>query len=175
MITIVAGTNRENSITLRFAGIYQQLLENAGAEVKFLSLTQLPAEILLTDVYDHQKKPAPVQQLQDEYFVPAEKFVFIFPEYNGSLPGVLKLLIDNLDPKLSFQNKKASLIGVSTGRAGNLRGLDHLTSILHHMKVTVLPNLLPISRVHMELDQNNILSEATQKVVNAHVHMTVQM
>lgn len=175
MITIVAGTNRENSITHRFALVYKRMLEETGVDVKLLSLTNLPVEMMLTDVYDHQKKPLPVVKLQDEYFVSSDKFVFIFPEYNGSLPGVLKLLIDNLDPKVSFHNKKASMIGISTGRAGNLRGLDHLTSILHHMKVTVLPHLLPVSRVHQELSPENELSEVTYKVVKAHVELTKDM
>ncbi|MFN8154492.1 MAG: NADPH-dependent FMN reductase [Bacteroidia bacterium] len=175
MITIIAGTNRENSITDRFTRVYKRMLEEAGEEVKYLSLIHLPAETLLTDVYDHKKKPAIIQQLQDEYFTNSGKFVFIFPEYNGSVPGVLKLLIDNLDPRVAFQHKKASLIGISTGRAGNLRGLDHMASILHHMKVTVLPNLLPISRVHLELDENNQLNESTLKVVKEHLSATIAL
>lgn len=175
MITIIAGTNREKSITCRFASVYKNMLEESGAPVKLLSLTHLPPEVLLTDVYDHQNKPASVQQLQEEYFVPASTFVFIFPEYNGSMPGILKLLIDNLDPRIAFQNKKASLIGISTGRAGNLRGLDHLAAVLHHMKVTVMPNLLPVSRVHLELSEDNQLTEGTLKVVRNHLAQTLSL
>lgn len=175
MITIIAGTNRENSITWRFARVYKNILEDLGGEAKLLSLTNLPAETLLTDVYEHQKKPAVIQQLQQEYFESSDKFVFIFPEYNGSLPGVLKLLIDNLDPRIAFQHKKASLVGISTGRAGNLRGLDHLSAILHHMKVTVLPNLLPVSRIHIEMNAEDVLSESTHKLVKDHAEMTLRM
>lgn len=143
--------------------------------MRFLPLTDLPVEILLPEVYEKDQKPLPILELQEQYFVQAEKFVFIFPEYNGSIPGVLKLLIDGLDPKLSFKGKKASMIGLATGRAGNLRGLDHLASILQHMQVMVMPYLLPVSRVQSEFVGENGFSENTLKVVQDHVNRTISM
>lgn len=175
MITIISGTNRANSLTLKFATIYKKMLEEQGAVVRLLSLVDIPAETLLTDVYEHSSKPTAVESIQQEYFILAEKLVFIFPEYNGSIPGALKLLIDSMDPKKAFWGKKASLIGISSGRAGNLRGLDHLVSILHHMKVVVLPYLLPVSRVQGEFDPENGFSEGTEKVVKEHVRRTIEM
>ena len=160
---------------LKFANIYRQMLLESGATVELLSLDEIPAEILLTDIYEKQQKPEAVELLQEKYFLPAEKFVFIFPEYNGSIPGVLKLLIDSMDPKRSFQDKKASLIGIASGRAGNLRGLDHLAAILHHMKVTVMPYLLPVSRVQGEFGPEGGFSEATEKLVRDHVRRTIEM
>jgi chromate reductase len=175
IITLISGTNRTNSLTHRFAAIYGEMLREQGAEVRFLPLTELPTEILLPEVYEKDQKPRQVLELQEQYFIQAEKFVFIFPEYNGSIPGVLKLLIDGLDPKLSFKGKKASMIGLATGRAGNLRGLDHLSSILQHMQVTVMPYLLPVSRVQAEFAGDNGFSENTQKVVQDHVLRTINM
>ena len=86
--------------------------------------------------------------------IPSGKFIFISPEYNGSIPGVLKSFIDNTDIKKVWPGKKALLTGISTGRAGNLRGMEHLTGILHYLKVNVHHNKLPISVVH------NLLNEA---------------
>lgn len=175
MITIISGTNRENSFTLKFATIYHQLLSQKGVQVKMLSLNEIPLEKLVADVYEKNEKPTEVEELQANFFAPAEKFVFIFPEYNGSIPGVLKLLIDCLDPKVSFQNKKASLIGIASGRAGNLRGLDHMASILNHMKVTVMPYLLPVSKVQGEFNEEGGFSEGTEKLVREHVRRTLEM
>ncbi len=39
------------------------------------------------------------------------------------------------------------MVGVSSGRAGNLRGLDQLTSALHYLNMHVYPNKLPISSI----------------------------
>ncbi|CAN5493057.1 NADPH-dependent FMN reductase [soil metagenome] len=160
MITIISGTNRPDSFTEKFARIYFQMMEAKIADVKLLTLKNLPIEILSTDVYEKGKKPEAILKIQQEYFIPAEKFVFIFPEYNGSFPGILKLMMDVLDPKIAFSGKKAGLIGISTGRGGNLRGLDHLASVLHNMNVTVFPLMLPISKVQFEFDEEHQLKES---------------
>ena len=60
--------------------------------------------------------------------------------------------------KNCFHNKKASLTGVAEGRAGNLRGIEHLTNIFNHMKMNVLHFKIPISQVHLMLDENGKLS-----------------
>ena len=56
-------------------------------------------------------------------------------------------MIDLSDHRSVWQGKKALLTGISTGRAGNLRGMEHLTRILNYLKVIVHPNKLPISSV----------------------------
>lgn len=99
------------------------------------------------------------QQWEREVLHPAEKFVFVSPEYNGSIPGILKLVIDAADWKKAWKNKKAMLVGVSTGRAGNLRGMDHLVSILHHMNIRVMPHMIPISQVDRYMDDTGIISD----------------
>jgi chromate reductase, NAD(P)H dehydrogenase (quinone) len=137
MITIISGTNRKGSTTIRIAEQYQQLLAARGIATQFISLEGLNV-LERTDA---------IRQLEKDVLIPSEKFIFISPEYNGSIPGVLKALIDITDIKKVWWGKKALLTGVSTGRAGNLRGMDHLTGVLHYVKVSVHPNKLPISVV----------------------------
>ena len=45
------------------------------------------------------------------------------------------------------------LVGVATGRSGNLRGLDHMTNMCHYMKMNVYPLKLPLSSIHIELTE----------------------
>ncbi len=168
MITVVSGTNRPNSLTYKFSMIYFNSLLEKHEKAQLFDLKSLPSSALNTDVYEKGKKPEEIMKIQTEIFQPSEKFIFIFPEYNGSFPGVLKLLIDVLDPKISFAGKKASLIGISTGRAGNLRGMDHLASIMHHMNVQVLPFLLPVSGVHNEMDFDSF-KEQTKKNIDIQI------
>lgn len=168
MITIISGTNRHPSLTSKFTFIYKDILSALHNDVKLLSLQNLPMEVLMSSVYAKVDKPAAVQAIQESYFIPADKFVFIFPEYNGSIPGILKLLIDGLDPNVAFRGKKASLIGIASGRAGNLRGLDHLAAILMHMQVNVMPFMLPVSRVQAEFEDET-LKEPTLKLVTEHI------
>jgi chromate reductase, NAD(P)H dehydrogenase (quinone) len=149
MILIIAGTNRKDSNTLKVANTYKALAEKNGIQVQLLSLTELTS--IARD--EHFSK------IEAELLIPAKKFLFISPEYNGSISGVLKLMIDLSDVKQVLHGKKAALTGVATGRAGNLRGLDHLTNILNHTKITVLPNKLPLSSVSQLIDNTNLIVE----------------
>jgi len=147
--TIISGTNRFESNTLIIAQQYQQLFKEHGAETDCLSLEGVNP--ISEEEY--------FKKWQEQHLVATDKFVFVSPEYNGSIPGILKLIIDCSDWKRAWKGKKAMLIGVSTGRAGNLRGMDHLTSILHHMRVHVLPNMLPISQVSRFVNDRVVTDE----------------
>jgi len=137
MYLIISGTNRQDSFTLRIAELYQTLLKKKNIEAPLLSLVGL-------QLLDRNES---VMEMEKKWLLPADKYIFISPEYNGSIPGVLKCLIDVSDIRKVWKNKKALLTGVSTGRAGNLRGMDHLTGILHYVGTVVHPNKLPISIV----------------------------
>ena len=104
--------------------------------------------------------------MEKKWLQPAEKYIFISPEYNGSIPGVLKCLIDVSDSRKVWKGKKALLTGVSKGRAGNLRGMDHLTSIMHYVGTVVHPNKLPISIVDTLFDDEEMAHRETLRVIN---------
>ena len=146
---IIAGTDRPGSNTIKIARLYRRMLETKGIDSKLFSLEE----------YNPLGKGEERQVWQEEWLIPPTKFIFVSPEYNGSIPGILKLLIDQADIRRAWWHKKAMLVGVSTGRAGNLRGMDHLTGILHYLKMHVLPNKLPISTVDKLLDENGQLSD----------------
>ena len=157
MYTIISGTNRPGSNTLKVAKEYQRLLSIKGIESALLSLEGI----------NLLKRDAAFEQMENDFLIPASKFLFIVPEYNGSFPGALKMLIDNSKIDAAWWHKNALLTGVSTGRAGNLRGMEHLAGVLHYLKITILPNLLPISVVNKLLDANNqFTDEATLLAIN---------
>ena len=149
MITIVSGSNRPGNNTQKIAKAYFQILNDLHVDCKLLSL----------ETNTVHTRNADFEQVEKEFLIPAQKFIFVFPEYNGSFPGILKLMIDNSDVNKCFHNKKALLTGVSSGRAGNLRGMEHFTGSLMHMKVTVHPNRLPISLVHNLSYVDDVLSD----------------
>jgi chromate reductase, NAD(P)H dehydrogenase (quinone) len=157
MYTIISGTNRHNSHTEIIAKEYQRLLKEKRIDA---------AVFFLKDMNVLERNEA-FTKLERQYLIPATKFVFIVPEYHGSYPGVVKLMMDITDSKTVWWGKKALLTGVSTGRAGNLRGMEHITGVLNHMKVVVHPNKLPISVVDTILDENgSIVNAATLLAIN---------
>lgn len=160
MITIISGTNRKDSMTLRVAKVYEELLSQKAEDVKLLSLEN-------KSVWERNKD---MQEIEKEYLIPSKKFVFVMPEYNGSFPGILKTMIDNSDIKKCWWHKKAMMVGVADGRAGNLRGMEHMTNILHYVKVNVLYNKVPISRINEEVDKmGNLLKPSTGEVIQQQI------
>lgn len=163
MYTIISGTNRPGSNTLKVAQHYQKLYKTAGIEASILSLM----DIKLDDAES-------IKQVEEHILMPTTKFIFIVPEYNGSFPGVLKVLIDKL-PRLVWTNKKASLTGVAMGRAGNLRGLDHLTNILHYLGVAVLYHQLYLSQVDKLMNEDGaIIDQATIQNMQQQINNFIQ-
>ncbi len=147
-------------MTLRTASLYHKLLSEKGEDVKLLSLEN-------REVWE---RGTAMMDMEQQYLVPAQKFIFIMPEYNASFPGILKLMIDNSDIKKCWWYKKAALVGISDGRAGNLRGIEHMTAILHYMKVHVLYNKVIISRINDEIDMDgNLLKPETAAIIDTQI------
>ncbi len=159
-ITIISSTNRENSYTEKVANYYRSKLEDLGKNVRVLSMKKLQKVVDMNEIYAKDKSEA-FNEMVKEFIIEADAFIFIVPEYNGSFPGILKVFIDSLPPA-NWHEKRVCLTGVSSGRAGNLRGMEHLTSILHYLKLHVYHNRLPISAIDKIFSDGN-LPEATAK------------
>ncbi len=164
MISIISGSNRKNSECLRFATlIFERVSQLAGEPTKLLALEEIPHDWFFPEMYDKGKQNKGLADIQDEYILGADKFIFVIPEYNGTFPGALKLFIDAVSVrqyKDNFKLKKAGLVGISSGRAGNTRGMDHFTTVLHHLGASVLPNQLPISRIHDLMNDSGEVTDA---------------
>lgn len=169
MITVISGTNRKASESLLFARQFVDFLQKSGEEeIKLLSLESSPHDWFHSEMYDTAEQTPSLRAMQDEYILPANKFLIISPEYNGSFPGVLKLFLDACSIReysTNFKGKKAALVGIASGRAGNIRGIDHLTGIMHHMGTIIMPSYLPISRVGELTEGGSILDSETLKLM----------
>ena len=156
--TVFATSNREDNKTQLFAQTCSNILEGMQIENTVFNLEQLPNQLSGAKMYDYDNSP--VGEIVEKYINPVDKLIFVIPEYNGSFPGILKLFIDAVHPK-HFESKKAALIGVSSGRSGNVRGMDHLTAILQYLKVEVYHDKLPISSIDGLLEEGELRHEPT--------------
>lgn len=163
MITIVSGSNRKGSECLTFAKKYKEILESLTSQpVKLLAMEDVEHDYFFPEMYIKGNQAHSLAAIQDEYITPAEKFVYVISEYNGSYPGAIKIFLDACSTRnrdLSFRNKKAALVGVASGRAGNLRGMDHLGDVLNHLGTIILPNKLPISQIFRLMDKSGEITD----------------
>jgi chromate reductase len=159
MYTIIAATNRVGSNTLKVAKEYQRLFADLGVDANLYSMEQF------TSLHRDEQ----FNDIERDLLIPTKKFVFIMPEYNGSFPGIFKLMMDISDITKCWYHKKVMLVGVANGRAGNLRGIDNMTNMCHYMKMNVFHQKLPISSVSNELVDDRLVNENTIKAVQSQI------
>lgn len=143
-IIIISSTNRPDSNTLKVSNIYRDILKAKNVEVEIFDLGTLPENIAFGEL--HGRRSSEYDKTIAHFISANTKFIFVIPEYNGGFPGLLKVFIDSIHPK-EWSDKYACLVGVSNGRAGNLRGMEHFTGILNYLKLHVYHNKLPISTI----------------------------
>ncbi|MFZ1454911.1 MAG: NAD(P)H-dependent oxidoreductase [Saprospiraceae bacterium] len=170
MISIISGTDRPNSKTSIIARWCFDSLTKAGIECKLLDLSEINFDYLNDSGYNEDSQHPGITELQQKYLIPSSLWLVVSPEYNGSFPGILKLFIDALsvnDNTKTFSGKKVSLIGVASGRAGNFRGMEHLTGIFNYLNMIVMPNKLPVSSVEKAINEVGEIEENTKNTLTA--------
>lgn len=164
MITLICATNRPQNMTKTVVDSYAEILRERGLDFQVFSMEELPDDLIVSDTFG-QRSPQ-VERIMTEKIIPAEKLIVVAPEYNGSYPGVFKAFLDGIPPKTWF-GKRAALVGVAAGRAGNLRGMDHLSDVFHYLRIEVFSMKVPISRLNSLLDEEDRLAdEETIQVLN---------
>ena len=89
---------------------------------------------------DDAQQVAPVQRLKGEIRA-ASGLLFVTPEYNRSIPGVLKNAIDNASRpygQSAFAGKPAGVIGASVGAIGTAMAQQHLRNMLAYLDAPTL-------------------------------------
>jgi NAD(P)H-dependent FMN reductase len=92
----------------------------------------------------------------------ADAFIVSSPEYNGSMPGVLKNIIDwtsRLRPQ-PFNGKQGFLMSASPSMAGGNRGLWSLRIPFEHLGTRVYPDMFSLAQSHQAFDPGGGLADA---------------
>lgn len=164
--TVIAATNRLDNLTSKVATKYVESLKNKGFDVEYKDLTNVPAGFLNDGMY--RKAEHPLRDFGHELFLSSDYFIAVIPEYNGSFPGVLKLVVDACDPTI-FKNKRFALAGVASGRSGNLRGMDHFTTVLNYLQAEVYSVKQPFSTIKSLLNaEQELVDEQSLQIIDNH-------
>lgn len=158
MITVICATHRPRNQTMQVVKKYRDILMELGQDTEVFELDELPDEFLLQNTFG--KEDHGLNGIIAAKISPAEKLVIISPEYNGSYPGLFKAFLDAVPPRV-WRGKKVAMVGVASGRAGNLRGMDHLTDVFHHLRSEVFSLKVPISRLDSLMTNGELTDEIT--------------
>jgi chromate reductase len=156
MMTLIVGTNRPGSNTRKVAAQIEEIYRELKVPLKVLDLAQLPPEIFSPASYAEKPKSfAPFA----EAVLQASGLVVVTPEYNGSLPGVLKYFIDMLKFPESFEQRPVCFVGVAAGMWGALRPVEQLQAIFGYRNAHLFPERVFMPKINDLLDENGRIKD----------------
>jgi NAD(P)H-dependent FMN reductase len=82
-----------------------------------------------------------------------DAFLFLTPEYNHSVPGVLKNAIDSVFMSFAFRHKPMAMVGYSMGGGGGARAVEHLAQIAFEIEMHALRSTVLIAMVQEAFDK----------------------
>lgn len=156
-ITVLTGTNRPHSNTRKIANIVRELYQSLGAEVMDLDLQNLPPAIFSPEAY--AEKPAGFKPLVEK-ILKCDGLVVITPEYNGSIPGVLKYFIDMLPFPDSFEHRPVAFVGLGAGMWGALRPIEQLQQVFGYRNGLIFPSRVFLPHIGNLLDNHGKLKDS---------------
>ncbi len=170
-------SERSSINVLAFAGSLRTASWNRG----LLRAAQqvLPSDVTI-DVFDISNIPLYSEDVRQRGFPPAvqtfreriraaDALLIATPEYNYSVPGVLKNAIDwaSRPPDQPFQDKPIALMGASAGTAGTTRAQHHLRQSFVYLDGRLLARpevLIPAAAQRFD-EQGNLTDEPSKKLV----------
>lgn len=161
-IAVIVGSLRKDSFNKKLVRALDKL-NHPDLEFNILDLTEVP----LYNQDNESNMPASVVHLKNE-ISNANGVLFVTPEYNRSIPGVLKNIIDwGTRPygKNSWANKPAAIIGTSPGVIGTAVAQAHLRSILVAIGVPVMgqPEIYLVYKNELIDENHNLTNQDTVK------------
>jgi chromate reductase len=167
-VAVLVGSLRKDSFN-RHLALAVERLAPADFSFQHLRIDNLP----LYDQDFDSHYPAECQRLKDEVAA-ADALLFVTPEYNRSIPGVLKNAIDIGSRPWgtnSFAGKPGAVIGISVGATGTALAQQHLRNVLAYLDVPTLgqPEVF-IQEAKGQIDaEGKIGNESTQKFLQGFV------
>lgn len=135
MIYIISGTDRPGSSTRKIAQIILAHYQELGAEAEILDMCDWPAGEVRGQ-YGNSLNGEP--KVWVDKLSGADGFHIVAPEYNASIPGVLKHFIDSWKYPETFEHRPVAFVGLG-GRFGGLRAVEHLQQVFAYRNAYQLP------------------------------------
>ena len=153
-ILVFAASLRADSINAKLARLAADVIEQHGVTTDLASMREFDAPSYDGDLESGEGMP-PAAQAFLERLKAANGFVIASPEYNGSMPGLLKNAIDWVSRARPqpFNEHHGLLLSASPSMAGGNRGLWALRVPLEHLGARIYPDMFSLAQAHQALDE----------------------
>jgi len=159
-VLAISGSLRAESYNTALARAAAELAPDGVVVELYDGLASLPS---YDQDLDEGEAETPVSVLDLRERIEAADAIFIVtPEYNGSIPGVLKNAIDWASARhrgSSLQNKTVAIAGVTTGQYGAIWAQQDLRKVLGICGARVIAGELPVSGAVTRFDESGELAD----------------
>ena len=143
-LTIVSGSPRQNSLSLRIAKhLHTSLVGNGRVSARLLDLREHPLPLLQSVFKSVAETPDEFKNLAEVVFA-SDAFILVTPEYNGSYSAALKNLLDHF-PKQ--RRKVFGIVTATTGALGGVRAALQLQELVYAIFGIGSPYMLVVPHV----------------------------
>lgn len=160
-VLVFAASLRADSLNRKLAALAARLAERGGATVDLASMRDFDVPLYDGDVEVAHGLPAGAEEFRRRLLA-SDAFIISSPEYNGSMPGTIKNLIDwasRFRPQ-PFDGRHGLLMSASPSLAGGNRGLWALRMPLEHLGTRVFPDMFSLSMAHKALEGEDLADPA---------------
>jgi len=176
-VLVFGAALRAGSTNARLASLVARLIADDGADVDLARMADFPMPMYDGDAEAAQGPPPGALALRDR-LERCDAFIISSPEYNASVPGVLKNAIDwvsRIQPQ-PFKTKHALLVSASPSLVGGNRGLWALRVPLEHLGTRVYPDMFSLASAYEGFTEDGrlasrALQERLAETVSAFVHL----
>jgi len=169
-LQIIVGSTREGRAAQPVLEWITRRAEAHGAfEVEVLDLRDWPLPMFqetLATIGDRMNPTysEPIVKAWNEKITEGDAFLFLTPEYNHSISGVLKNAIDNVFISFGFRNKVMAGVSYSGSAVGGARAIEHLAGIAVELELVTLKQSVIVSKVHQAFDEAGEPTDPTSDI-----------
>jgi len=159
-VLVFSASLRAGSLNTRLADLVADSIARHGGLVERASMGDFDAPSYNGDVEEAEGMPAGAQAFR-ERLESGHGFVIVSPEYNGSMPGVLKNAIDWVSRARPqpFNERHGLLLSASPSMAGGTRGLWALRVPLEHLGARVYPDMFSLAQAHRAFSDDGRIAD----------------
>lgn len=158
-LQVIVGSTRPGRNTERLAKwVAAEAAKLEDTEVELVDLAEYPMPFLdepISPRYNPDRKINDQAGKWVKKLAEADAYIFVTPEYNHSISGVLKNALDYVT--FEFVKKPATI--VAHGTVGGARATMHLKEILSESQAVVIPKQVAFAGASQSLDENGVLSD----------------
>jgi chromate reductase len=157
---VLPASLRAESLHTRLAELAARSIEAQGGIVDLARMSEFDCASYNADDEDRIGFP-PAAEEMNRRLAACDAFVMASPEYNASLPGVLKNAIDwvsRFDPQ-PFNERHGLLLSASPSMVGGNRGLWALRIPLEHLGARVYPDMFSLAQAHKAFDDEGRIAD----------------